>query len=69
MRINPDGSIPRDNPFVGRRGALPEIWSYGHRNVQAATLDAQGRLWTVEHGPMGGDELNRRRRARTTGGR
>ena len=59
VRINPDGSIPRDNPFVGRRGALPEIWSYGHRNVQAATLDAQGRLWTVEHGPMGGDELNR----------
>ena len=59
VRINPDGSIPRDNPFVGRRGALPEMWSYGHRNVQAATLDAQGRLWTVEHGPMGGDELNR----------
>jgi glucose/arabinose dehydrogenase len=59
VRINPDGSVPRDNPFVGREGARPEIWSYGHRNVQAATLDAQGRLWTVEHGARGGDELNR----------
>jgi glucose/arabinose dehydrogenase len=58
VRINPDGSIPRDNPFVGRDGARPEIWSYGHRNVQAAVLDAQGRLWTVEHGARGGDELN-----------
>jgi aldose sugar dehydrogenase len=58
VRVNPDGSIPRDNPFVGRAGVRPEIWSYGHRNVQAATLDAQGRLWTVEHGAMGGDELN-----------
>ena len=58
VRINADGSIPRDNPLVGRPGALPEIWSYGHRNVQAATLDAEGRLWTVEHGAMGGDELN-----------
>ncbi|HEY7437344.1 MAG TPA: PQQ-dependent sugar dehydrogenase [Methylomirabilota bacterium] len=62
VRINPDGSIPRDNPyagpFVGRAGALPEIWSYGHRNVQAAVLDARGELWTVEHGARGGDELN-----------
>jgi glucose/arabinose dehydrogenase len=59
VRINADGSIPKDNPFVGRAGARPEIWSYGHRNVQAATLDAQGRLWTVEHGARGGDEINR----------
>jgi glucose/arabinose dehydrogenase len=58
-RINPDGSIPPDNPFVKRDGARPDIWSYGHRNVQAATLDPQtGRLWTVEHGARGGDELN-----------
>ena len=58
VRINPDGSVPRDNPFVGRPGALPEIWSYGHRNGQAAALDARGQLWTVEHGARGGDELN-----------
>ncbi len=58
VRINADGSLPRDNPFVGRDGARPEIWSYGHRNVQAAALDAQGQLWTVEHGARGGDELN-----------
>jgi aldose sugar dehydrogenase len=59
VRINPDGSAPRDNPFVNRTGALPEIWSYGHRNVQAAALDPEtGQLWTVEHGARGGDELN-----------
>ena len=58
VRINADGSVPRDNPFVGRAGALPEIWSLGHRNVQAAVLDGRGELWTVEHGPRGGDELN-----------
>jgi glucose/arabinose dehydrogenase len=58
VRINPDGTIPRDNPFVGRNGARPEIWSYGHRNAQAAALDARGQLWTVEHGARGGDELN-----------
>jgi len=58
VRINPDGTIPRDNPFVGRDGVRPEIWSYGHRNAQAATLDARGQLWTVEHGARGGDELN-----------
>jgi glucose/arabinose dehydrogenase len=59
MRINADGSAPSDNPFVDRAGAKPEIWSYGHRNVQAAALDpATGRLWTVEHGARGGDELN-----------
>ncbi|HEU4368830.1 MAG TPA: PQQ-dependent sugar dehydrogenase [Methylomirabilota bacterium] len=58
VRINPDGSVPGDNPFVGRQGARPEIWSYGHRNVQAAALDGKGELWTVEHGARGGDELN-----------
>lgn len=58
VRITVDGAAPPDNPFVGRAGALPEIWSYGHRNVQAAALDARGELWTVEHGPRGGDELN-----------
>ncbi len=60
VRINPDGSPPRDNPFVGRAGARPEIWSIGHRNVQAAALEpATGQLWTAEHGARGGDELNR----------
>ena len=59
VRLNPDGSVPQDNPFLGRSDAKPEIWSYGHRNIQAATLDASGRLWTIEHGPRGGDELNR----------
>jgi glucose/arabinose dehydrogenase len=59
IRINTDGSVPADNPFAGRADAKPEIWSYGHRNVQAATIDsATGKLWTVEHGPRGGDELN-----------
>jgi glucose/arabinose dehydrogenase len=59
IRLNLDGSVPDDNPFVGQDDAKPEIWSYGHRNLQSATLDGQGRLWTVEHGPRGGDELNR----------
>ena len=60
VRINSDGSIPPDNPFVGREGALPEIWSYGHRNVQGAALHpVTGELWANEHGPKGGDELNR----------
>jgi glucose/arabinose dehydrogenase len=58
IHLNADGSVPQDNPFVGKEGAKPEIWSYGHRNVQAAALDLQGRLWTIEHGPRGGDELN-----------
>lgn len=59
VRINRDGSVPRDNPFVGRADARPEIWSYGHRNVEAAAVDpATGQLWTVEHGAAGGDELN-----------
>ena len=58
VRINADGSIPKDNPFVGKAGAKPEIWSLGHRNLQAAALDPSGKLWTVEHGARGGDELN-----------
>jgi aldose sugar dehydrogenase len=58
IRINPDGSVPTDNPFVSQQGALPEIWSLGHRNIQSATIDDKGRLWTIEHGAKGGDELN-----------
>jgi len=59
VRINRDGTVPRDNPFVTRTGVHPQIWSYGHRNVQAAAMDpATGQLWTVEHGAAGGDELN-----------
>lgn len=68
VRLNKDGSVPRDNPFVGRAGALPEIWSYGHRNPQGAALHpATGELWLVEHGPQGGDELNRVRPGRNHG--
>jgi glucose/arabinose dehydrogenase len=59
VRINADGSIPKDNPFVGKAGVRPEIWSFGHRNVQAATLHpTTGELWEVEHGTRGGDEVN-----------
>ncbi len=59
VRINKDGTIPKDNPFVGRAGVRPEIYSYGHRNVQGAAINpVTGRLWTIEHGPNGGDELN-----------
>lgn len=59
VRINADGSVPADNPFVGRDGVRPEIWSYGHRNVQGADLHPDtGELWEVEHGPRGGDEIN-----------
>lgn len=58
VRIAKDGSAPKDNPFVGRAGALPEIWSYGHRNGQGAALGPDGRLWMTEHGPQGGDEIN-----------
>jgi glucose/arabinose dehydrogenase len=58
LRIRPDGSPAPGNPFAGRAGALPEIWSLGHRNIQAAAVDPQGRFWTIEHGTRGGDELN-----------
>ena len=58
IRVNPDGSVPPDNPFVKESGALPEIWDIGHRNVQSSVVDDKGQLWTVEHGAKGGDELN-----------
>ena len=59
VRINPDGSVPKDNPFVGRDDARPEIWSYGHRNAQGAAIHPKtGKLWENEFGPLGGDELN-----------
>ncbi|MEO7400189.1 MAG: PQQ-dependent sugar dehydrogenase [Polaromonas sp.] len=58
VRINKDGMVPSDNPFVGKPGALPEIWSYGHRNSQGATLAPDGTFWMHEHGPQGGDEIN-----------
>ncbi len=59
VRVAPDGSVPRDNPFVGRNDAKPEIWSYGHRNSQGAAIHpATGKLWMHEHGPQGGDEIN-----------
>ena len=59
VRLNLDGSVPKDNPFIGRDGVRPEIWSYGHRNMQGAALHPVTRkLWTSEHGPKGGDEIN-----------
>ncbi|MBX3549152.1 MAG: PQQ-dependent sugar dehydrogenase [Xanthobacteraceae bacterium] len=59
IRVTPDGGVPKDNPFVKNKDAKPEIWSYGHRNVQGAVLHPQtGKLWIVEHGPRGGDEIN-----------
>ena len=58
LHINSDGSIPPDNPFVGRADTRPEIWAFGVRDAQSMAFDAQGRLWTAENGPMGGDELN-----------
>lgn len=59
FRLTATGAPFDGNPLADREGALPEIWSYGHRNLQAAAVDGEGRLWTVEHGPLGGDELNR----------
>jgi glucose/arabinose dehydrogenase len=68
VRINSDGSIPKDNPFVGKDGVRPEIWSLGHRNIQAATLHpTTGDLWEVEHGTRGGDEINIARKGRDYG--
>ncbi len=67
-RLNEDGSIPDDNPFVGQAGMEPSIWSYGHRNAQGLTRDpATGRLWANEHGPQGGDEVNLIRRGMNYG--
>jgi len=59
VRVTRDGAVPADNPFVGQDGIQPHIWSYGHRNPQGAGLDANGTLWTAEHGARGGDEVNR----------
>ena len=67
IRISRDGSIPSDNPFVKTQGALPEIWSYGHRNPQGAALDRSGQLWVTEHGAKGGDEVNRIRKGANYG--
>jgi aldose sugar dehydrogenase len=58
VRLTLQGEVPKDNPFVGVAGVLPEIWSYGHRNPQGATLGPDGKLWIIEHGPQGGDEIN-----------
>ena len=58
IRINKDGTVPADNPFIGRDDALPEIWTYGHRNPQGLLVSADGTVWLHEHGPRGGDELN-----------
>ena len=58
LHINADGSIPQDNPFVGRADTRPEIWAFGVRDAQSMAFDPQGRLWTAESGPMGGDEVN-----------
>jgi glucose/arabinose dehydrogenase len=59
IRLNKDGTVPADNPFIGREDALPEIWTYGHRNPQGLLVSADGTVWLHEHGPRGGDELNR----------
>lgn len=60
MRLHDNGRVPADNPFVGRTDALPEIWSYGHRNPQGLAIHPEtGQPWVTEHGPQGGDELNR----------
>lgn len=68
VRIHPNGSIPLDNPFVNTAAARPEIWSYGHRNMQGAAIHpVTGALWTHEHGAMGGDEVNVDRRGRNYG--
>ena len=68
VRINSDGTIPKDNPFVGKEGVRPEIWSFGHRNVQAATANPfTGELWEVEHGTRGGDEINIARKGKDYG--
>ena len=67
IRLNDDGSVPEDNPFVDKEGALPEIWSYGHRNPQGIILAADGRVLENEHGPAGGDEINEIKRGANYG--
>ncbi|MDJ0728442.1 MAG: PQQ-dependent sugar dehydrogenase [Crocosphaera sp.] len=68
IRLKDDGTIPEDNPFVGTQEAEPEIWSYGHRNIQGLTIDkATGQVWSTEHGSRGGDELNKIQRGQNYG--
>ncbi|HZV24424.1 MAG TPA: PQQ-dependent sugar dehydrogenase [Luteimonas sp.] len=68
MRLDMDGGVPTDNPFVGRKDALPQIWSYGHRNSQGLAIDPRtGTLWESEHGPRGGDEINLPERGKNYG--
>jgi aldose sugar dehydrogenase len=68
IRVTRDGKVPDGNPFAGREGALPEVWSFGHRNLQGAALHPEtGELWTHEHGPRGGDEINIARAGRNYG--
>jgi glucose/arabinose dehydrogenase len=67
LRLNEDGSVPRDNPFADRGGVTAQIWSLGHRNPLGLAFDSQGRLWDVEMGPMGGDEINLVRRGANYG--
>ena len=68
IRLHDDGRVPEDNPFVGRTDALPEIWSYGHRNLQGLAIDQKtGDVFTVEHGAQGGDELNQIRPGKNYG--
>ena len=67
VRINRDGTVPASNPFTGKHGAQPEIWSYGHRNPQGMSLDLRGNLWVAEHGAKGGDEVNRIRKGANYG--
>jgi glucose/arabinose dehydrogenase len=67
VRIQKDGAVPKDNPFTSQTGALPEIWSLGHRNGQGAALAPDGSLWMHEHGPQGGDEINLPRAGRNYG--
>ena len=67
VRLNDDGSVPADNPFLQQEGALPEIWSYGHRNPQGIILTADGRVLENEHGPAGGDEINEIKRGANYG--
>ncbi|EJF08559.1 PQQ-dependent oxidoreductase2C gdhB family protein [Pontibacter sp. BAB1700] len=59
IRIAPDGKVPDDNPFVNQNNTLPEIWTAGHRNVQASAFNEAGEFWIVDHGPQGGDEVNK----------
>jgi glucose/arabinose dehydrogenase len=67
VRLNDDGSVPRDNPFASRGGAAAQIWSLGHRNPLGIAFDARGRLWDIEMGPKGGDELNLVQRGKNYG--